>query len=110
MKELLFRIDRKDLNITYFSGKGGGGQHRNRHMNCVRLNHKDSGVMATGQSNREKRLNTKEALDNLVKNPKFKVWHARRVFEASRKKTLMQEVEEMMSPKNLKVEILDEVK
>jgi protein subunit release factor A len=103
-KELLFRISKQDLNITFFSGKGGGGQHRNRHLNCVRINHKDSGVMATGQSNRDKGSNIKEALNNLVKNPRFKVWHNRRVFETLRKKTIEQEVEEMMNPKFLKIE------
>jgi len=73
MKKLLFRITKKDLNITFFSGHGAGGQNRNRHMNCVRLNHKDSGTMVTGQFHKEKRYNIKEALENLTKHPKFKV-------------------------------------
>ncbi|MHA2010092.1 MAG: peptide chain release factor family protein [Promethearchaeota archaeon] len=104
MKELLFSIKKEDLNITYFSGKGGGGQHRNRHMNCVRLNHKDSGTMVTGQSNRERKANIKEALSNLTNSPKFKVWHSRRVFEALRQKTIEQEVEELMSGEYLLIE------
>ena len=27
MKELLFSVTKKDFDITYFSGKGAGGQH-----------------------------------------------------------------------------------
>ena len=75
-KELLFSITRKDLKIDYFSGTGAGGQHRNKHQNCVRLRHSVSGAIVTGQSHRERRSNIKEALNNLVSSPKFKIWHA----------------------------------
>lgn len=103
-KKLLFSITRKDMNITYFSGKGAGGQNRNRHMNCVRLNHKDSGTMVTGQSHKEMRSNIKEALQNLVNHPKFKVWHMRKVKEAMDKETITEKVERMMDPGNIKIE------
>jgi len=103
-KDLLFSVTKKDLNITYFSGKGGGGQHRNRHMNCVRLNHKDSGAIVTGQSNKERLSNVKEALSNLTDNAKFKVWHARKVLEVLRGKTIKDLVEEMMDPSNIQIE------
>ncbi len=109
-KEMLFRITKKDLNITFFSGSGAGGQHRNRHMNCVRLNHKDSGTMVTGQSNKAKKANIQEALNNLIKSPKFKVWHARRVKECIDKSTLEETVEKMVAPHNLKTEVLIEDK
>jgi len=63
MRELLFSVTKKDLEITYFSGSGGGGQHRNRHKNCVRMYHPDSGVRTTGQSHKEKRSNEKKHLE-----------------------------------------------
>jgi len=106
MKEHLFTITKKDMNITYFLGKGVGGQHRNRHMNCVRLNHKDSNTLVTGQSHKKKQSNIKEALNNLVKHPKFKLWHNIRVREVIDKKTIEELVEEQM--KNIKVEVLNE--
>ena len=108
MKDLLFSIKRKELGITLFSGQGAGGQYRNRHKNCVRLNHKDSGTMVTGQSYRDKQSNIKQALDNLVKSAKFKIWHARRIKEVIDGKTLEEKVEEMMGFNNLKIEQLDE--
>jgi len=32
-KEHLFSVTKKDIEITYYSGRGAGGQHRNRHKN-----------------------------------------------------------------------------
>jgi protein subunit release factor A len=104
-REILFTIDKKDLEISYFSGSGAGGQHRNRHMNCVRIRHTHSGVTATGQSNKSKTANQEEALNNLVNNPKFKLWLYGKVNEAMDKKTLEETVDEMMDPKNIKIEI-----
>lgn len=104
-KELLFSITKKDLEISHFSGTGAGGQHRNRHKNCVRLYHPDSDVRVTGQSNKELRSNIKEALNNLVKSFDFKRWHNRRVMEIIENKTIDQIVEEMMVEDNLKIEV-----
>jgi len=103
-RELLFSITKKDLDISYFSGKGGGGQHRNRHMNCVRIKHKDSGVTVTGQSNKERLANIREAFNNLRENPYFKLWFNRKVQEVLTGKTIEQIVEEQMKPENLRIE------
>ena len=103
-KKLLFSITRKDLKIDFFSGKGAGGQHRNKHMNCVRLSHPASGAMVTGQSHRERRANIKEAMNNLVKSGKFKMWHAQVVRELMTGKTIDELVDESMVEKNLKIE------
>ena len=107
-KKLLFSITKKDLKISYFSGKGAGGQNRNRHMNCVRISHPESGAESTGQSHKEKRANVKEALQSLVKKPKFKTWHSRKVQELMSGKTIDETVAEMMAEENLKIEKLDE--
>jgi peptide chain release factor 1 len=108
MKELLFSITKKDFEIDYFSGTGKGGQYRNKHQNCVRLFHRDSGVRTTGQSNRERIANTREAFNNLVKHPKFIVWHTRKVKEILDGKNIEQKVDESMVDKNLKVECRNE--
>ena len=73
-------------------------------MNCVWINHKDSGTMVTGQSHKEIRSNIKEAMQNMVNHPKFKVWHARRVKEVMDKETISEKVDKMMVPGNLKIE------
>ncbi len=108
MKELLFSVTSKDLEIQYFSGTGAGGQYRNKHQNCVRMQHKESDVLVTGQSNRERQVNLKEAFTNLVNHPKFKLWHNKKVNECLSGKTIEQKVEEMMREENLIIEGKDE--
>jgi hypothetical protein len=104
-KELLFSVTKKDLKIDYFSGKGAGGQHRNRHKNCVRIFHNASGAMATGQSYRERKSNLKEAFHGLVKHTKFVIWHSMMVQLKITGKSIDELVEEQLSPENLKVEV-----
>lgn len=104
MKQKLFSINKKDLNIDFFSGTGGGGQFRNRHKNCIRIRHKDSGVIVTGQSHRERKSNMREALNNLANNSNFKVWLNRKAYEIMEGKKIEEKVEEQMIPENLKIE------
>ena len=72
MKELLFSVTKDDLDIDWFSGTGCGGQYRNKHQNCCRIRHKDSGAIATGQSHMYSVSNLQEAMENLTKSPNFK--------------------------------------
>ena len=65
MKEL--HLTKKDFRVEWFSGTGGGGQYRNKHQNCCRITHIETGLMATGQSNRERPANQKEAFNSLVR-------------------------------------------
>jgi peptide chain release factor 1 len=109
-KELLFSITKKDFKIEYFSGTGAGGQHRNKHQNCVRIHHPESGVVVTGQSNRERISNLREAFKNMVNDPKFKVWHNRKIQEILSGKNIETIVEKQMSPENIKVEIKENEK
>ena len=107
-RELLFSITKKDFKIDYFSGTGPGGQKRNKTQNCVRLHHPSSGAIVTGQSHKERKSNMNEAFDNLIKNAKFKLWHNRRIQEKLTGKSIDEIVEELMGPKNLKIEVKDE--
>lgn len=103
-RELLFSITKKDFDIHYFSGTGAGGQHRNRHMNSVRLHHRDSGARSTGQSSKSRQSNLTEAFKSIREKVKFKLWYNQKVLEAMGKKTIEQEVRESVQPKNLKIE------
>lgn len=107
MKELLFSVTKNDLEIDWFSGTGCGGQYRNKHQNCCRIRHKDSGAIATGQSQRDRVSNLKEAMENLIKSPKFKAWVKVRVGEVTGEKADIEaKVDGAM--RHLKFEVKDE--
>lgn len=107
MKELLFSVTKNDLEIDWFSGTGCGGQYRSKHQNCCRIRHKDSGAIATGQSQRDRVSNLKEAMENLTKSPKFKAWVKVRVGEVTGEKADIEaKVDRAM--RHLKFEVKDE--
>jgi len=112
MKELLFSVTKKDFDITYFSGSGAGGQHRNRHKNCVRLRHKETGIITVGQEERSLEANKKKAFENMINNEQFKFWLRTKANEAilkkDKEKPLEEIIQEMLNPTHLKVEIKDE--
>lgn len=104
MKDLLFSVTKKDLKIDWFSGTGKGGQYRNKHQNCVRIHHPESGAIVTGQSNRDRTANIKEAFNNLINNVKFKLWHTQKCHEKLTGKTIDSVVNDQMDSQNLKIE------
>lgn len=107
MKELLFSVTKNDLEVDWFSGTGCGGQYRNKHQNCCRIRHKDSGAIATGQSQRDRVSNLKEAMENLTKSPKFKAWVKVRVGEITGEKADIEaKVDRAM--RHLKFEVKDD--
>ena len=107
MRELLFSVTKDDLEIDWFSGTGCGGQYRNKHQNCCRIRHKDSGVIATGQSQRDRPSNLKEAMENLVQTPAFQSWVKVKTSEVTREQAEIEaKVEEAM--RHLKFEVKDE--
>lgn len=109
MKELLFSITKKDLDIQYYKASGKGGQNRNKRETAVRIVHKDSGVTVIACDERTQGQNLKIAFNRLVKNDKFQKWlHV----EAARKmqdkkeieKKLNEEVDDWVQDKYLKIE------
>lgn len=57
---------KKDFKLDWFSGSGAGGQHRNKHQNCCRITHIESGIMAVGQNHRDRTHNLREAFKTLA--------------------------------------------
>jgi peptide chain release factor 1 len=39
----------EDFELSWFSGSGAGGQHRNKHQNSARLKHRPTGIIVTAQ-------------------------------------------------------------
>lgn len=60
-------LTKKDFTIEWFSGQGGGGQYRNKHQNCCRITHIETGLRAQGTDHRERPANQKDAFNKLAK-------------------------------------------
>jgi len=111
VKKLLFSLTKKDFDVSFFS-KGKGGQHQNRHNNCVRIRHPESGASGTGQRERSLKQNQREAFMNMYNSPKFRTWLKIKTSEAllsqqerdRLEKELQEYVNEMMKPEYIKVE------
>lgn len=59
-------LRKTDFRVDWFNGRGAGGQHRNKHANCCRITHIESGLVATGQSHRDRPSNQREAFLKLA--------------------------------------------
>ena len=64
MKEI--HLTRKDFKLEWFSGTGAGGQHRNKHQNCCRITHTESGLTENGTESRSRVTNQKNAFTRLA--------------------------------------------
>ena len=59
-------LGKKDFKYDWFSGTGAGGQHRNKHQNCLRLTHIESGITVTAQTNRDRPSNERTAFEKII--------------------------------------------
>ncbi len=60
-------LTRKDFQLEWYSGTGAGGQHRNKHQNCCRITHIQTGLHAQGTESRERPANQRTAFTRLAK-------------------------------------------
>jgi protein subunit release factor B len=91
-----FSVTKDDLTITYFSGTGAGGQYRNRHKNCVRIKHNDTGIIKTGQAHRERAANLRDAFLALTRDRRFLRFCHLQLGELEKGKTASERVDQMM--------------
>lgn len=103
---LTHTVGLRDCEVSYFSGTGAGGQHRNKHQNCVRLYHAPSGVRVTAQNHREKRANQIDALTRLSQDPRFRFWVSEKLKGMEGRQTIAESVEEQLRPENLEYKYL----
>ena len=100
-----FTLTAKDLDIEWFSGSGKGGQHKNKHPNCCRIRHRESGVTVVGQDHKERPRNQKDALKRLSEHYKFKAWCQDKLIELRDGATLEEKVDAMLTDDNIKYEV-----
>lgn len=106
MRELLFSVTKKDFRIDTFRSGGKGGQNQNKRDTGVRLTHIDSGAVGESRTHRTQGQNRKEAFHRLLETPKWKAWHRKRTAqELGIMAGVQDDVDRMMNPKNLKIEV-----
>ena len=116
MRQKIYSLTKKDFEISFFSGSGAGGQHRNKHQNCVRMFHRPSGAKSTGADCKSKDQNLKNAFKRITASNAFKRITASNAFKnwlnieiaeaAGRMSDIDKIVDDAMRPENLKVEYL----
>ena len=57
------KFEEKDFTFEWFSGQGAGGQHRNKHQNCCKVTHTESGIKANGTGSKSRESNKKNAMN-----------------------------------------------
>jgi len=105
-KELLFSLTKKDFEIQTFRSGGKGGQNQNKVESGVRIIHKASGAVGEGRDERSQLQNKRNALVRLANTPKFKAWSKMEIARVSGQlDDTKKKVDNMMNPKNIRVEI-----
>jgi len=108
MKEKpLLTLTKKDFEITYYSGSGAGGQHRNKHQNCCRIRHGDSGVTGIGTESKSRTQNRKTAFKRLTEDVNFRAWLK---IKSIHEEEIQAYMKEAMRPENIKTEIFKDGK
>ena len=59
-------LTKKDFKLEWYSGQGAGGQHRNKHQNCCRITHIESGLTVNGTGSRSRVENQRTAFTKLA--------------------------------------------
>lgn len=103
-------VTRKDFVIQTFRAGGKGGQNQNKRNTGVRIIHPASGARGESREHRTQLLNKRAAFSRLVLTDMFQTWlkveTARRLENTHNvKKRLTRDVEKMMHPNNLRVEV-----
>lgn len=108
-RQLLFSVTAKDCRWDYFRSSGSGGQNVNKVSSGARCTHIESGAVGQATDTRDQVQNKKLAFKRMAESVIFKNWHKKKTseicFELENKKTIEEDVEEMMSIDNIKIEI-----
>lgn len=112
-KVLLFSVTADDCKWQTFRAGGKGGQHQNKTETGVRCIHEPSGAVGEARDNRSQHINKQSAFNRMIDTKEFKVWHkaetARRLLDHNSIEEMVESnVNDQMSPNNIRVEIKNE--
>mgnify|MGYP001615226964 CR=1 FL=1 len=108
-REKLFSVTIGDCRVECIASTGGaGGQNKNRRHSAVRITHPPSGAVGFSADQRDQLVNKQVAFRRMAESKEFRTWHLLVTSRLLTGKSSEEVVEEMMEPKNLKVEVRNE--
>src|SRR5690349_15723468 len=99
---------KKDFEVSHFVGSGKGGQNKQKCHSGTQIKHIESGAIGRCSESRSQEQNKKAAFSNLLKDPKWKFWYAKKLYEIEKHETIEETIEKETSPEYLKFEIKNE--
>ena len=108
MPERIVHLTRNDFVRQTFRAGGKGGQKQNKTSSGVRFIHPASGARGECREERSQEQNEQRAFRRMAESVKMRMWIAEQHQNWERGKTIEQEVEEMMTPDKILVEVMGE--
>jgi protein subunit release factor B len=109
-RKRILSVTKKDFEIQTFRAGGKGGQHQNKRDTGVRMIHRDSGARGESREHKSQKANREAAFARLVLTDTFQTWlkleTAKRLQDEHEiRRRISRDVEKMMVPRNLRVEV-----
>jgi protein subunit release factor B len=92
-REKIRILSEKDLDISYFRGPGKGGSAKNKTSSGVNIIHRESRASGRSSDSRSQHDNKRAAFERMLKDPKFKFWLARTLYEIKQGEKLEETIE-----------------
>lgn len=107
-REKVFSVSIKDCKVEAIASTGGGGgQNKNRRHTAIRITHEPSGAVGFSADERDQLRNKHVAWSRMARKDVFQRWCRVEASRRSGKKTIDQEVEDMLDSSNLRIETKD---
>jgi protein subunit release factor B len=103
-KKLLFSVTAKDCDWQEMTAGGPGGQHQNRKKTAIRCIHRASGAVGFSREHKSQLENKREAFVRMANTATFLNWNRIQAAKMLGQPDPEKIVDDMMSPKNLKIE------
>lgn len=107
-QKLLFSVTAKDCDWQEMTAGGPGGQHQNRKKTAIRCTHRASGAVGESREFKSQLQNRRAAFERMAKTKRFQLWIRIEAAKAAGRRSPEEIVDDMMDPRNLKVECRDE--
>lgn len=104
----LFSVTLDDCRVDTFTCGGKGGSGKDTSNNGVRITHPPSGAVGEARDSRYQLQNKRAAFRRMGESKAFRAWVQREASRLQGEKSVDEQVDEAMDPRNLRVEVRGE--